>query len=137
MIMEKIGMMDKSVRELMGDKSFYTVIRRFRYQYKKYNALRELDGEFYDKNLREAYKNAECDLMNTTAKIILMVFGVFIDPNNTSLEFSQDVDACYRPLGRLSNYRTYHQKYEVTVNDKEFYDFVRDLLVIYMDGVEL
>ena len=129
-------MMKIKVRELMTDKSFYTLIRRFRYQYKKYNALKDLDSEFYDKYLREAYKNAENELMNTTAKIILIVFGTFIHPNNTELEFSQDVD-CYTDFARRfmgkSNIRGVNQSYRVVVEDKGYYDFVLDLLRRYMD----
>lgn len=119
----------------MNDKSFYTVIRRFRYQYKKYNALKELDSQYYDEHLREAYKNAENELMNTTAKIILMVFGVFIHPNNTEVEFSQDIDS-YTDFGRrflAKSYMSSNQQWKVIVDDKGYYDFVLDLLRHYYD----
>ena len=38
-----------SSRELMNDKSFYTLIRRFRYQYKKYHALKDVLDETVEK----------------------------------------------------------------------------------------
>lgn len=121
------------VEHLMCDKSFYTLIRRFRYQHKKYMALRDLDGEYYDKHLRKAYKNAKDELRETTEKLILVVFGAFLNPNNTSLEFSQDVLLSDSWGGRIGCPHRNNQKYEVTVDSKAYYDFVVALMRFYYE----
>ena len=122
----------KSSKDLMNDKSFYTLIRRFRYQYKKYHALKDVLDEYYDENLVKAYKNADDELMDTTNRIVLMVLGGFINPNNTSVEFHQDVPEPIFGFGRMA--RCLHpsnQHFEVTVDDKELYEFVLELFEHY------
>ena len=116
---------------LMNDKSFYTLIRRFRYQYKKYHAIKDVLEEYSDKALREAYDKARNDLMHTTNCIVLMVLDGFINPDNTSLEFSQEVERFHSFGGRLGGCITTEKHFEVTVEDKELYKFVVELLKHY------
>ena len=117
---------------LMNDKSFYTLIRRFRYQYKKYHAIKDVCEEYSDKTLREAYDKARDDLLDTTNRIVLMVLGGFINPNNTDAKFSQDVPEPIFGFGGMA--RCIHptnQHFEVTVENKELYEFVVELFEHY------
>ena len=120
-----------NIEQLMNDKSFYTIIRRFKYQYNKYKALDELDGKFYDKHLREAYQNSKRELEDTTNRLVLMVFGAFIDPNNTSLEFSQDVMEHRSWTRSIVGHSVSSREYKVVVDDKAYFEFVQELLRQY------
>ena len=118
---------------LMEDKSFYTLIRRFRYQYKKYHAIKDLNREYCDKHIRESLEQVEVDLKDTTHKIILMVLGGFINPNNTSLEFHQDVPIFNSSGGRIGAYARGNQNFEVIVDNKDYYDYVAELMGYYYE----
>ena len=137
LILNVVMMMSKdmcSSRELMNDKSFYTLIRRFRHQYKKYHALKDVLDEYYDENLVKACKNADDELMDTTNRIVLMVLGGFINPDNTEVEFSQDVSEPFFGFGnRMARCVPLpsHQHFKVTVDDKELYEFVLELFEHY------
>lgn len=124
----------KSSRELMNDKSFYTLIRRFRYQYKKYHAIKDVCKEYSDKTLREAYDKARDDLLDTTNRIVLMVLGGFINLDNTDVEFSQDVSEPFFSFGSKMTRCVplpSHQHFKVTVENKELYEFVLELFEHY------
>ena len=117
---------------LMNDKSFYTLIRRFRYQYKKYHAIKDVCEEYPDKTLREAYDKVRNDLMDTTNRIVLMVLGGFINPNNTDVEFSQDfIEPSFGFGSRFGKCVCSEKHHKVTVDDKELYEFVVELFEHY------
>ena len=121
-----------SSRFLMNDKRFYTLIRRFRHQYKKYHTLKDVLDEYYDENLVKAYKNADDELMDTTNRIVLMVLGGFINPDNTEVEFSQDfIEPSFGFGSRFGKCVCSERHHKVTVDNKGLYEFVVELFEHY------
>ena len=98
-------------------------------------AIKDLDDVYWDRNIVKARINAEKELEDTTNRIVLMVLGGFINPNNTEFEFSQDIEPCYGGFGtRLGEFVRGERHHRVTIDDGELYDFAKELMYNYWQG---
>lgn len=116
---------------LIESKEFYSLIRRYRYQYKKYHAINDLDSEYYDENIRKSLKKAKDDLTDTTQRIIFMVLSQFCNRNNTTAEFSRNIDDISSFDSRFREYIRCDEYFKVTVDDRDFYDYIINLLDLW------
>lgn len=107
---------------MMTDRKLYDLCRKYRYFYRKYSTLKEVNDEFHDKNIRSAYVDAKNELEEIHKEIIAEVLYPYL--NNVEIE----VDAPYddRWFNPFINRRC---DYTTTIKDKGFADMVNEVLL--------
>ena len=123
--------------DINENRALYDLCRRYQYQYKKYNAIKEVYDQYWSKDIKKACKEAKNELDSTAKKIIMVVLSEFIHPNNTHLECEREVfEPCY---GLFSEPRLAMRcdpvprkvTHKVEVEDDKLYWFAEQLLEMW------